>query len=93
MIITRELLGYLPISIDSIYYIERRGKNLVNIPVYCHDNEALTVIQNKVDYILTEDGRSSRLFFKYFFENENLQVCSEYALRNGKSLVGIIPSL
>ncbi len=86
VIITRELLGYLPISIDSIYYIERRGKNLVNIPVYCHDNEALTVIQNKVDYILTEDGRSSRLFFKYFFENENLQVCSEYALRNGKKL-------
>lgn len=86
IIISRELLGYLPISIDSIYKIEKKGKTLTNIPLYCHNNEDLTVIHNKINYVLTEDGKSSRLFFKYYFESKFVKVCQEYALREGKKI-------
>ena len=86
LIISRELLRYLPISTDSIYQIEKRGKTLINVPVYCKNNEDLTVIRNQIRYILTEDGRSSRLFFKHYFENDTISVCEEYAIRDGKKI-------
>lgn len=51
IIISRELLGYLPISIDSVYKIGKKGKTLVNIPVYCNNNEDLTIIRDNVNYL------------------------------------------
>lgn len=86
LIISRELLGYLPISVDSVYQIKKRGKTLVNVPVYCKDHEDLTVIRNPIQYILTEDGRSSRLFFKHYFENDTINVCKEYVVKDGKKI-------
>ncbi|MBR1743656.1 MAG: hypothetical protein IJ733_17665 [Lachnospiraceae bacterium] len=74
IIISREIMGWLPISIDSIYTLVNQNGVLVNVPKYCENNEDLTKIK-KADYILTEDSKSSRAFFQYHFQCD---VCDRY---------------
>lgn len=81
IIITREVLGWLPISIDSIYTLQSKNNTIVNTPKFCELNSDLTHI-GEVDFILTEDSASGREFFKNFFPTKRL--CSRRSEVGGK---------
>lgn len=83
LFITRQLIGWLPISIDSIYTFRLNDKSVVNVPKYCTDNLGLVDIKG-VDYILTEDSVSGRLFFEHYFPD--ITVCPKKFFYNGKML-------
>lgn len=69
LIITREIIKWLPISIDSIYKLECNNKEIVNVPYYCERNKDLIKIDD-VDFIVSEDSKSSSLFFKHYFSDK-----------------------
>lgn len=81
LFVTRQLIGWLPISIDSIYTFRLKDKSVVNVPKYCMDNLDLVDIKS-VDYILTEDSVSGRLFFEHYFPD--IAVCPKKFFYNGK---------
>ena len=80
LIIGRISFGWLPLSIDSIYEFKEDRNRVYNAPVYADRNSDLTKIET-VDFILTEDSRSSRLFFKHHF---NCNVCDEQYVIDGR---------
>lgn len=84
IIITRQIMGWLPVSLDSVYYLEMENGCYTNKPLYCEQNEDLIDIKEDIDYILTEDGKSSRLFFQFFCNN--IEVCSRQFLLNGRNV-------
>lgn len=86
LIISRELFGYLPISIDSVYRIENNNGILVNVPAYCNKNTDLINIRQKIAYILTEDSKSSRLFFEYYSQGSGVEICTGRFTLNGRSV-------
>mgnify|MGYP006886386507 CR=1 FL=1 len=66
IIITREVMRWLPVSVDSIYRLESYKSDIINVPMYCKKNIDLVSIGN-VEYILTEDSGAGRKFFQNFF--------------------------
>lgn len=81
LFVTRQLIEWLPISIDSIYTFHLSDKSIINVPKYCTDNLDLVDIKS-VDYILTEDSVSGRLFFEHYFPD--ITVCPKKFFSNGK---------
>ena len=82
MLISRAV-GWLPISVDSVYQLVDENHVITNRALYCTKNNELTTIINPVEYILTEDGMSSRLFFLNWFKN--IKVCDKTLCYKGKN--------
>ena len=76
-------VGWLPISVDSVYQLVDENHVITNRALYCTKNNELTTIINPIEYILTEDGMSSRLFFLNWFKN--IKVCDKTFCYKGKN--------
>ena len=66
VIISRQIFSWLPVSVDSVYVLKNSGKHHKAVPL-C--NRMLPDDIGEVDLVLTEDKRSSFLFFQKFFPN------------------------
>lgn len=66
LIISRKVFGWLPVSVDSVYVLQNSGKFHKAVPAYERfDLKDL----GKIDLILTEDKKSSFIFFSKYFPN------------------------
>lgn len=86
IIISRSLVGWLPISIDSIYKLEEVQNVITNIPVYCKQNEDLTRINQNIEYISTEDSVSSLIVLKNLFHDKKVSFGNTREVIDGKSV-------
>lgn len=83
LIISRTPFNWLPISVESIYYLKNDKGVIKNYAVYCNHNEDL-VIKKPFKYVLTEDSGSGREFFLAHFADRD--VCSKHVLLGGKKV-------
>ncbi len=73
--------GYLPVNVESVFMLKVLHKVITNVSMYQRfDIKEI----GEVDYILTEDSKSSRLFFEYYFPN--IRICSKTGMLEGKVL-------
>lgn len=81
--VTRKIFGYLPVNVTSVYELkkDRKSGNYVNKNVFQKFN--ITDF-GKIDYILTEDAKSGRIFFEKNFPN--IEVCASSGVIDGKKL-------
>lgn len=73
--------GNLPVNVESVFTLKATHKSIVNVPMYQKFN--IREI-GEVDYILTEDSVSGRLFFEHYFPD--IRVCSKTEILDGKKL-------
>lgn len=81
IMISREVDGYLPVNVESVFVLRAVHKSITNVPMYQKFN--IKEI-GKVDYILTEDSKSGRLFFEHYFPS--IEICSKTDILDGKTL-------
>lgn len=79
--ITRKVYGFLPVHMQAVYRFEEDRKCIINRPCY-PDYRSQTY--EDVQYVLTEDSKSGRLFFKQNFKE--LEVCTSAGVIDGKTL-------
>lgn len=84
IIISRKVPGFLPVSIDSVYHLERKKDIIFNVPEYAKSNEELTSFAQSIDYISTEDSASSLKVLKTLFGENRVGNARAY---NGKEIV------
>lgn len=95
IIISRKVPGFLPVSIDSVYHLERKKGMIFNVPEYAKNNGELTSFAEKIDYISTEDSASSLKVFKALFGenivgNAKAYNGKEFVIRNNNQLPAIV---
>lgn len=64
IILTRKKIDWLPISVDSVFTMEKHGRKNKFVVAFPR-TESKEI--GKVDTIITEDSKSSNLFFKAYF--------------------------
>lgn len=69
--LTRVCIGWLPVSIDSLYVLKKDSKEITNYPMYCKSNGDLSLVK-KIDCIITEDSESGRQFFESHFPSKTV---------------------
>lgn len=77
--VTRNLLKFLPVNVQSVYIFKRNGKNIINVPKYNKFNYTDYI---NIEFILTEDSVGGRLFFHKNFKN--IETCSKTGFLEGK---------
>ena len=80
LLISRTMIGWLPISVDSIYCLEMQDYIITNRSIYCEHNSDL-IKKGYFSYVLTEDSGSGRDFFLAQFPDK--EVCSKHVTING----------
>ncbi len=81
--VNRKVFGYLPVNVTAVYKLVKDKKygNYVNKSIFQKSN--ITDF-GKIDYILTEDAKSSCIFFERNFSS--IEVCNSSAIIAGKKL-------
>lgn len=73
ILICRKCIDWLPISVDNVFKVTSNGKYHEFIPIVPRFN---TTSFGIVDLIITEDSRSSFLFFKQYFPEISIKSAS-----------------